>query len=527
MGLLSSFGNLEKNITKGAVSIGKRIAPSVLKNAAGAIPGVGTLVGAYDVGKSASSAMRPLPAQPVAPAAPGSFAAAWQNRNQGYNSPYANAGSTTAMAPVRPPVPGRAMPPVNTGSNPARPFGVNAAQASGATSGANQGAGASTFNRGVNSNGDAFPGFSSQNGSNYSSGNAQSQNSQTLGSPDVNQPDRFAQIDALIKNASGYFQPSEDEQNTMTQLGNLATSRDLGLAKINNTPEPLDLLTGQSDFLAKQAAAQSQPLQTKLGILQARRQAAIQGYQSALTGAAAKLGYNQPVPLGLGTALVDPNTGNSIAGNASYAGSGGSSLINSAIQQLKNGASYNDVAGQLPGGLSATLLSEAQKQIPGFNITKSNQQASAQGSALTTAANNATPLVNAQKTALEHIDNIANILKSVNFSNIPLINRARIFASNNISSDPNIRQLQSEVNVVRGEIAKVLAGTGASTDSARAEAEQIIPDNISPEQFANVGAGVKQLMQQKIDQYTNLSNAQLNFSGGQASGRSSGGTFGW
>lgn len=414
-----------------------------------------------------------------------------------------------------------------------RPPVASAAQPSNnSMSGYNPDPGAYTFSGGVNANGDVFPGFNTQNTTNNGFNNdTQSQPPQVPGLPVAGQPDRFAQIDALINGAGKYYQPTQDEQDTMTQLGNLATSRDLGLAKINNTPQPLELLTGQSDFLAKQAAAQAQPLTAKLGILQARRQAAIQGYQTALTGATAKLGLQQPVQVGMGSALIDPSTGRYVGGNADFnsingGSSAGGGIIGNLAQQVLNGTSFEDAAAQLPSPyMRNALLSAVTAKNPNFNITQSNQQANASGAALNTAVTNATPLVNAQKTALDHISNIETILKRVNFSNIPLVNRARIFASNNITSDPDIRQLQSEINVVRGEVAKVLSGTGASTDAARAEAEQIVPDNISPDQFASVAEGIRELMQEKIAQYTNLNNTQFTYPGqsNQSGGSSSGG----
>lgn len=352
-------------------------------------------------------------------------------------------------------------------------------------------------------------------------GNSQPQTPQVANMQDT--PDRFAQLNALRDSAASYYQPTQDEQNTMQQYGNLLESRDLGLAKISNNPEPMDLITGQSAYLQKQAEAQAQPLQAKLGILQARRQAAISGYQAALGAEQAKLGYQQPVSLGLGQALVSPTTGQTVAGNAAYTGSGGNSLIDSAIQQLKSGASYSDVASQLPGGLAPMLLSEAQKQIPGFNITQSNQNAGARAQQLNQNVTLVQPLKLAMQTALDHIGGLQDVINKVNYSNSGIVNNIRAGISDNISSDQNIKTLQSQIPLVRSEVAKVLGGGNVTVESQH-EAESIIPMNISPSQFKTVIQQVKDRMQEKIDEYSKLGNpAQY---GSQSSNQSSGGMFG-
>lgn len=335
-------------------------------------------------------------------------------------------------------------------------------------------------------------------------------------------PDRFAQLTALENSAAQYNQPSQDEQDTMQQLGNLLSSRDLGIAKITNNPEPMPLLTGQSQFLQQQAAAQTQPLQAKLGILQARRQAAVQGYQQALGAEQAKLGFSQPVSLGLGQALVNPSTGQTVVGNASYTGGangGAGSLIDSLAQQVNSGAAYNDVVAQLPSAaLAPALLQAILKQNPNFNITQSNQNAGARAQQLNQNVTLVQPLKLAMNTALDHIKGLQDVVNKVGYSDSGLINNIRTGISDNFMSDQNIKSLQSQIGLVREEVAKVLGG-GTATDSARADANAIIPMNISPSQFQAVIGQVQQRMQEKIDEYGKLGDpAQY---GGSQSGQSS------
>jgi hypothetical protein len=76
--------------------------------------------------------------------------------------------------------------------------------------------------------------------------------------------------------------PTAEETQTQQQLDNLIASRDLGLNKIENQPIPLDLNIGQSNMLIKQAATQAMPLQQRLALAQAKRQAALDASKFAL-----------------------------------------------------------------------------------------------------------------------------------------------------------------------------------------------------------------------------------------------------
>jgi hypothetical protein len=383
-----------------------------------------------------------------------------------------------------------------------------------------------TFNGGVNASGQQFPGFGSNSGSVVGTGTASGGSNPVTPEPPA-APDRFSQLDALRDSAAKYFQPSQEEQDAMQKYGNLLGSRDLGLAKIGNNPEPLELITGQSKYLQDQAAAQSRPLEAQLGILQARRQAAVEGYKTAVGAEQAKQSLQQPVSLGLGQALVSPTTGQQVAGNASYAGGGGGSMqdfISNLASQVSNGTAYNDALAQLPSpALAPMLLQAITKANPNFNITESNQNAQARAQQLNQNVTITQPLKLAMNTALDHIKGLQTIVDKVGYSDSPIMNMIRTGASNNIWSDQDIKTLQSQIGLVREEVAKVLGG-GTATDSARADANSIIPENISPTQFKNVIGEVQKRMQEKIDEYSKLGNASQY--GGSQSGSSGGGMFG-
>ena len=150
-----------------------------------------------------------------------------------------------------------------------------------------------------------------------------------------------SQLAALQELIQGSFQPTAQEAETQTQIDaltsqarNLAASRDLGLAQIEDQPIALPFITGQQAGLQRQAAtqagalaAQAEPLQTQLARLQATRQGQLQAASSGLefAGQAAtrqlqqesldlqrqQQAFNQAQPIKIGDRLVrlDPATG--------------------------------------------------------------------------------------------------------------------------------------------------------------------------------------------------------------------------
>lgn len=348
--------------------------------------------------------------------------------------------------------------------------------------------------------------------------------------PQADQTDRFNQIKALEDKAQTAGQMTPEEIAAQEEINQLNASEALGLAKITGNPEPLELQTGQSNVLRQQALGKSNLLTSQLALAQARRQAALGGVQTAIGAEQNVLGLQQPVSTSPGQSLISPTTGQVVGGNSPLGvqvpygtqyldprtgqplgggstGGGSQQMLDNAVQQLKNGAAFSDVAGQLPGGLSSLLLNAAQQQIPGFNITTSNQNAQARGSALQNQVNVVRPLVQSQQVALEHLQGLKDLVGKVNYSNSGIWNNARNWWSDNANADPNVKNLQSQIGLVQEEIAKILGG-GTATDSSRNDARAILPANLSPNNFDSVMSLVQQRMQEKIDQMTNLNNVQ-------------------
>lgn len=104
-----------------------------------------------------------------------------------------------------------------------------------------------------------------------------------------------------------------------------------------------------------------------------------------------------------------------------------------------------------------------------------------------------------------------NIMKNVNtpaykalsshLTGSPLANRSILWARDELMGDPAARNWISTLTTLRGEVAKIVSGSlgvAASSDQARREAERIIPDGISPDQFASLMPVIRKELQQRI-----------------------------
>lgn len=185
--------------------------------------------------------------------------------------------------------------------------------------------------------------------------------------------------------------------------------------------------------------------------------------------------------------------------------------LSSIAQQVANGQmSYETAQGMFSTPGQRVALNQAIQAInPNFSPTNSQANYTATQNALA----NAVPLVQAQQTAIDHLNSLSNdqgtgIVDKVKYAGgfgSPAINFGRDVLSNYLNPDPNIQQLKSAIGVVRGEVAKVLGGGTASVEALN-EAQQVIPDNISPDNFKQVKQKVIDLMNSKIKEYTSTGN---------------------
>lgn len=104
------------------------------------------------------------------------------------------------------------------------------------------------------------------------------------------------------------------EEALQNQLSNLTTGADLGVAGLEGQGRgiPLSLVRGQQEKLLKQAAIQTQPLQKQLELLQAKRQAQMEGAKAGMDYFKEESQAFSPMKVGAGETLIDPRTGQTI-----------------------------------------------------------------------------------------------------------------------------------------------------------------------------------------------------------------------
>lgn len=150
-------------------------------------------------------------------------------------------------------------------------------------------------------------------------------------------------------------QLSPAEVDAQTQLNTLQSNATQGQFNVSQQPIAQGFISGQQSAMQTQANIAQQPLQLKLALAQAQRQAALDSAKTALQ-------YQSPVSVGLGTNLVNPLTGATIAEGQSYQAKQGSANV-LALSKL-----YPD-AGILPSddpNIAAQKASASQSFIAKF-----------------------------------------------------------------------------------------------------------------------------------------------------------------
>ena len=83
------------------------------------------------------------------------------------------------------------------------------------------------------------------------------------------------QLKAVQKSLEKAMKPGKEETAATKALGDLDTSKTLGLNKIKSEPQAMPFITGQSRELERSVEDKAMPLKVQLAALQARRQASV------------------------------------------------------------------------------------------------------------------------------------------------------------------------------------------------------------------------------------------------------------
>lgn len=254
-----------------------------------------------------------------------------------------------------------------------------------------------------------------------------------------------------------------------------------------------------------------------LAISQANTQ---QGFlESARAGSA-------PVQVPYSNQLLNPATGQPMNPNA---GDSIQSAVQLASQKVDNGSmSYEQAIDALAayGQQGVNMLQQALG--PNFDVAASNANAAAKGQALSqnvTQGRQVELAKNSAVAALGKLDAELANLSPIYKGGIPLTNAIASDIANFLGQSA-VSQYQSTLNDARSQVAAVLSATGASTPTdAMNTARGYLPDGMTPAQQAQKVQAVKELIQQKVDAYTQTGNVPQYNSAAGANASSGGSSF--
>lgn len=187
----------------------------------------------------------------------------------------------------------------------------------------------------------------------------------------------------------------------------------------------------------------------------------------------------------------------------------GGDVIQSTAQGLVNGTiNPNQLSPRSPGYLQilqlANQLSMQQTGQP-FDAATAEQNYNAKQQAVNQSATDFRTLQLANQTAIDHLAQLTELSAAATRTSSPLANDAILYTKGTIQGDKNYTSYLSAINVVRGEVAKVLGG-GQTTVESLNEAKSILPENLGHTALLDAIQNVKQLMASKIAEYSKLNN---------------------
>jgi len=245
--------------------------------------------------------------------------------------------------------------------------------------------------------------------------------------------------------------------------------------------------------------------------------------QGAATLAAPQLGaygqaYYDPLNPGAGGGAGGAGNLNPVAAIPSYAQqvAGGGMSYDQAVSALGNNPAF-----------VAALNAQVRQINPNFSAVQSNANASVQGSTLQQTAQQSNALQLASQNAYKALDLLStsyNGLGGLQKTPIPLVNKGANLISSNLGLNAsNTQAYQTAIQEARAAVSQVLSAVGNTPTYSESTAKAIIPDNAGPDQIASAIRTVEQLIQQKVQSFSQPGIAPQ-FGGGT---NGSGGLFDW
>lgn len=318
-------------------------------------------------------------------------------------------------------------------------------------------------------------------------------------------------------------QVTSSYDKTLSAAKNLANFRksvaDTSLG-INTAPTSARVMQGRNQAIQLANAQKEAALASELGAYSDIYSSSLTGQGQQLSALGTAAGLAQPVQVPYGNQYINPLTGESVGGQ----GGAVSQNIPSLAQQVMNGQMSPSQAQDLLGnniGLIGQLNQEILRVNPRFNFA----QAEANTGVITgTLADNAKTAADIQRragTVTQHMAELSTIIGTLARTNFPLINSA-LNAYGSAVGDPELKALQTALSNVRGELAGIFAIGGTPTEGEEM-ARRILPDNITPAQLESALSTARQLMEDKVKQYSQVTT--LPQYGQSTTG--SGGLFDW
>jgi LysM repeat protein len=130
------------------------------------------------------------------------------------------------------------------------------------------------------------------------------------------------EYEAAAKAYEGALPLTPEEVSNQEAINNLDASIRTGTTGEANRPIPLPFITGRQKAIEQRGLALEQPLQAKAALLQAKRTAVLEASKFKLDQEAGKLSAlreaSKPVSVAMGSSLVNPLTGKTVASGGSY-----------------------------------------------------------------------------------------------------------------------------------------------------------------------------------------------------------------
>lgn len=292
---------------------------------------------------------------------------------------------------------------------------------------------------------------------------------------------------------------SPEEVQAQRNLNNLNTSASSAYTNAEGQSIPLPFITGQQAQIQREQGVLAQPLEQQLSLMQAQRQLAGTAAQAAVTQANSRIAsyddFLKPVPTTYGGTLsqFDPTTG-------TY-----KTLVNpfGTATGTANGTSSGDITSQIGGAIANGQLTQDMvtrygipfiaatlKADPGYNFVTQKASVGADAASLKTQQAYVDTVTRAFNTANDNLNSLTGFMTQygINQSSVPLINQLTNKVKAGAADPGSIAAFNSALSGLRAEYAQVLSRGGEVTDSSRATAASLIPDNISPAQLQQVAA---------------------------------------